>query len=198
MPGRQISRTPDWAATSGPSCRRAAAIQSPTGTVKPRLRAKGAAAGTCSPSQRRSNHLPSPSDLELVGQAEGELGDTGSRNGVRPSTPCAIRQRSSLVRRSLRQPIGAIDRLRDLQPGAAGPRRARLRRRDAVAPAGKIVAQHAQPVEIAARRAASRPPAHHGRISAAIAAIAGEELVAALARENDLEPGLRARAGASL
>ncbi len=92
------------------------------------------------------------------------------------------------------QPIGAIGGLRDLQPRASGRAGGELGGGDAVAPAGEIAAQDAQPVEIAAaaRHLAARPPRPHHR---PVAAIAGEELVAALAGEDDLEPALAGRTG---
>ncbi len=90
----------------------------------------------------------------------------------------------------VRQPVGAVDGLRRLQARVRPwPHAARLRRGNPVAPACGLAAQHAEPVKDAAgmRHAAARPPRAH---RAAIAPVAGEELVAALAGEDDLEPGL--------
>src|SRR5689334_20642074 len=94
----------------------------------------------------------------------------------------AIELRQEIVR----QPFGAVRRLRLLQPGPPAGRCANLRRGDAVAPAGELAAQHAESGKRAARArpAPAGPPRPHYR---AVAAVAGEELVAALAGENDLD-----------
>src|SRR6516165_2783263 len=69
-----------------------------------------------------------------------------------------------------------------------------LGRGDPVAPAGDLAAQYAEIVEHAAgtRHTAPRPPWAH---DTPITPIATKQLVATLARENDLEPGPSHRAG---
>ena len=78
-----------------------AALSSPTGTVKPRLREKGFAAGNCLFTQLLNNHFPwRPLIFALSGKQKANFARYGSRNGVLPSRPCAIRHRSNLMSRS--------------------------------------------------------------------------------------------------
>ena len=82
------------------------------------------------------------------------------------------------------QPIGAIERLCLLQPGAALGGDALLGILHALTPAARV-AQDAEPIEqTATAHLAAAKPARPER--AAIASVAGEQLVAALAAEHDL------------
>src|SRR5579875_3122885 len=127
-------------------------------------------------------------DLEIVGQAERRLGHGAIEE--RRAALDAMRHQAAveLGEKVVGQPVGAIGRLRHLEPRAAGRRGGELGRLDAVAPAGELGAQHAEPFEIAAAadQLAAEPPRPHHR---AIAAVAGEQLVAALARQDDLQSG---------
>ena len=85
----------------------------------------------------------------------------------------------------MRQPIGAIGRLRDLQTGPPGQRGCGFGGGNAIAPAGEGFAQHIQPIKsaMAAHGFATQPPgAHRG----AVAAIAAEKLIATFARKHHL------------
>ncbi len=99
-----------------------------------------------------------------------------------------------MVKQIVGQPIGAIDRLRRLQRGAPAAAAMHLGRGDAVAPTGDLAPQYAEIVEHAAgvRPATASPPRPQG---APIAAVAAEQLVAALARQDHLDPGRACRAG---
>ncbi len=134
--------------------------------------------------------------LEGVGQAEAEGREPGIEERHPALDPVRHQAAIELGEQVVRQPVGAIGGLRRLQRGAPAARRLDFGRGDAGTPIGRGRAQDIEPVERAfeAHRPAEQEPRTHG---AAVAAVTGENLVAALARENHLEPG-RARRLAEL
>ena len=86
----------------GPRCRRSAPLRPGADRDGEALLGReGPGGGHDASSQRRSSHLPRPfRTFSASGRRNPAAATTGSSMGVRPSTPCAIRQRSSLSRRS--------------------------------------------------------------------------------------------------
>src|SRR5262249_22632226 len=119
-------------------------------------------------------------DLQVIGQPEREIRQHRVEKWRAALDAMRHKAAVELAKEIVRQPVRAIDRLRLLQRAACGLRLARLGGGDAVAPARELLAQHAEPVQIAAppRHATARPPRPQ---HAAIAAVAREELVTTLA-----------------
>ncbi len=148
------------------ACSPAAAIQAPTGTVKPCFVRNGSLAGRCCASQCRSSHLPVPSaHLQRVGQAEGDAAATpGSRKRRAPLDAVRHQAAVELGQQVVGQPVGDIERLRRLQPRAARRARPRPRRRRCRRASGGAASRStSEPVEGAMPRAspAAQPPGPH-------------------------------------
>ena len=175
--GLAISATPGCAATSGPELVAHALDPGADRHGEALLRSEGLAGRQVLrqplPQQPLALCAAAPSAHRAGGSRPPRC--PGSRNGVRPSTPCAIRQRSSLISRSFGSQSATSSACAAISRVRPGLRRRGLGRGDAVAPAGEQrgLAQHvAEPVEGAMRarppcrpatRAASRRGSGHSR-----------------------------------
>ena len=164
-PARRSRQRPAVPRPADPSRAPCSPIHSPIGTVKPCLGPNGLAAGQFFASHWRSRYLPvsgcctfSPS-----GRRNAAAATPGSRNGVRPSMAWAIRQRSSLSSRSFgsqsAMSVACAVARRERPLVAACASAAAMPSRQST---GRV-AQHVEPVEIAA-------PAHHAAARATTAA----------------------------
>ena len=183
-PGSAISATPGCARHQRRrAARPAPAIQAPTGTVKPCFGANGSRLpADASSSQRRSSHLPAPSrTFSPSGRRNAAAATAGSRNGVRPSTRMRHQAAVELEQQVVRQPVGDVGRLR--RPAAGRARRSRPRASAAAMPSRQPVgrARSTSSPSNVPRARITRPAAPPGPHGAAVAAVAGEHLVAALA-----------------
>ena len=135
---------------------------------------------------------PAVAQLEPVGQAEGDRRHRRVEQRRAALDAMGHEAAVELGQQVVGQPVGAIDGLDHLQRAAAIAVLDGLGRGDAVAPADRLVAQHAEAVEdtAPAERLAAAPP---GPDRAAIAAIAGEQLVATLAGQHHLQLARRRR-----
>ena len=176
---------PSARATKGASVRARFAIHSATGTVNPRLRENASAAGSARASHLRRMYLPTPFLIfSPSGKTQGELGDHGIKERRAPFESVRHQAAIDLEQKIVGQPVGAIERLRLLEPRAALGRDALLGVVHALTPAARV-AQDAKPVEqAAAAHLAAAEPARPER--AAIASVPREQLIAALAAEHDL------------
>src|SRR5512145_412611 len=128
-------------------------------------------------------------NFKSIWKAERDGGDGWVEERGTPLNAVRHQTAIELDQQVVRQPVGAIDRLRHLQARAAGEPFGDLGCLDAIAPAARMVAQHAEPFELPAppHRATAQPPRPD---DAAIAAVAAEQLVSTLAAQYDLEAGL--------
>ena len=117
--------------------------------------------------------FPAPiTNLQLIRQAEGGSGHAGVKEGRAAFNTMRHQAAIKLDQQIMRQPIGAIGRLRHLQTGPPRQRGGGFRSGNAIAPARQRFAQHIQPIKSAmpAHGFATQPPGAHGGTIPAIAA----------------------------
>ena len=158
--GGRSARCPRRARPAGASVRARFAIHSATGTVNPRLRENASAAGSARASHLRRMYLPTPFLIfSASGKTEGELGDHGIEERRAPLESVRHQAAIDLQQKIVGQPIGAIERLRLLEPACRPRLRCAARRRPCRRRQPLGVAQDAEPVEqaAAAHLAAAEP-----------------------------------------